>query len=79
MSRLPTSPTEPAHEADVRRVSPLRWLFLLPFLATLSVPFYNAVDPTVLSIPLFYWYQLLWVLLCGAIVGLVYVAEHRAP
>jgi hypothetical protein len=69
--------TEPAHEDDVRRVSPLRWLFLLPFVAVLWVPFYNGVDPTFLSVPLFYWYQLLWVLLCGVIVGIVYAAEHR--
>jgi hypothetical protein len=69
---------EPAHEDDVRRVSWTRWLLLLPFIAVLWVPFYNGVDPVVLDIPLFYWYQLLWVLLCAVVIGIVYIAENKA-
>ena len=68
--------TEPAHEDDVARVSPARWLLVLPFIAVLYVPFYNGVNPTILSVPLFYWYQLLWVLLCAVVIGIVYIAEN---
>ncbi|WP_343033243.1 DUF3311 domain-containing protein [Aureimonas leprariae] len=69
--------TEAAHEDDVRRVSKLRWLLLLPFAAMMWVPSYDSIEPSIASIPLFYWYQLLWVVLCGAIIGIVYLAEHR--
>ena len=77
MAAGPTHLTETAHEDDVRRVSPLRWLFLLPFVAMMWVPSYDTIEPTVFAVPMFYWYQLLWVLLCGIIIGIVYLAEHR--
>ena len=37
---------------------PLNWLLLLPLLATLIPPIYNRVEPELLGIPFFYWYQL---------------------
>ncbi|MGA2551052.1 MAG: DUF3311 domain-containing protein [Burkholderiaceae bacterium] len=49
------------------------WLLILPYLATLWVPFYNSVEPTWFGFPFFYWYQLLWVLICSAVIGVVYV------
>ena len=52
-----------------------RWLLVLPFIAVLWVPFYNSVEPTLIGIPFFYWYQLLWVLISSVIVAIVYVAE----
>jgi hypothetical protein len=52
-----------------------RLLLVLPFLGILSVPFYNSVEPTLLSVPFFYWYQMLWILLCAAAVTIVYVVE----
>jgi hypothetical protein len=58
------------------RASWVRLLLLIPFVAVLWVPFYNSVQPTLFDIPFFYWYQLLWVLLCAVIVGIVYRAEH---
>jgi hypothetical protein len=36
-------------------------LFLIPMAATLIPPIYNTKDPTVIGIPFFYWYLLLWV------------------
>ncbi len=74
---MPHDLTEPAREDDVHRVSPLRWLLILPFIGVLWVPFYNGVEPTLWSVPFFYWYQLLWVLLCGGIIGIVFVVEGR--
>ena len=54
----------------------VRILLLIPFVAMLWVPSYNSVEPTWAGIPFFYWYQLLWILLCAAVVGIVYKAEH---
>lgn len=55
----------------------IRVLFVLPFIATLYVPFYNSAGPAVLGFPFFYWYQLLWVVISAGIAGLVYMVEHR--
>ncbi len=52
-----------------------RLLLALPFIGTLSVPFYNSVEPTLFEVPFFYWYQMLWILLCAAIVSIVYLVE----
>ncbi len=52
-----------------------RILFLLPLLAVVAVPFYNSVEPTLFEVPFFYWYQMLWIVLCAAIISIVYVLE----
>jgi hypothetical protein len=49
------------------------WLLLLPFVATLWVPFYNRIDPQLAGFPFFYWYQLLVVIGSAAITALVYI------
>jgi len=36
-------------------------LLLIPCLAALAVPFYNAVEPTLFGFPFFYWFNLLLV------------------
>jgi hypothetical protein len=54
-----------------------RVLLIIPFVAVLWVPFYNRTEPTLWGFPFFYWYQLLWVILSGLIIGLVYLFEHR--
>jgi hypothetical protein len=69
-------PTEPVH-APEHKASGIRWLLIVPFIAVLWVPFYNGVEPTLWSVPLFYWYQLLWVLLCAVVIGIVYAVEHK--
>jgi hypothetical protein len=50
------------------------WLLLLalPYLAMLWVPSYNAVEPSWMGFPFFYWYQLLWVVLCSALAAVVF-------
>ena len=68
--------TEPARHDDASRTSQTRWLLINPFVAVLWVPLYNGIEPTLWSVPLFYWYQLLWVLLCTVIVAIVYRAER---
>ena len=55
-------------------------LFLAQFVAVLWPPFYNRVDPTLIGIPFFYWYQLLWIILGAILTATVYfVTEGGAP
>jgi hypothetical protein len=43
-----------------RRGESMKYLLLLaPCVLALLTPLYNAVDPTVIGVPLFYWFQLL--------------------
>jgi hypothetical protein len=51
-------------------------LLLLPFAAMLWVGSYNQIEPTLWGFPFFYWYQLLWVVLCAIVVGIVFVATR---
>jgi len=51
-------------------------LLLLPFIATLWVPFYNSIEPSWAGIPFFYWYQFLWILLGAIITAVVYFATE---
>jgi len=53
----------------------IRILLLLPFLGVLWVPFYNSVEPTFFSVPFFYWYQMLWIIICAVVVWIVYRAD----
>jgi polyferredoxin len=58
-----------------------RWhwylLLILPFVGTLWVPIYNAVEPRALGIPFFYWYQFLWILISAALTAVVYFATRE--
>ncbi len=54
----------------------VRVLLLLPFLGVFAVPFYNSVEPTLFAVPFFYWYQFLWIVICAAVVSIVYWVEH---
>jgi len=53
------------------------WLLLLliPFVATLIPQFYNTTTPDFAGIPFFYWYQLLWIILTGVLMGIVYALK----
>lgn len=54
------------------RLSWVYWLLIIPFVASLWVPFYNSIEPTWQGIPYFYWYQLLWIILGAVITAFVY-------
>ena len=49
-----------------------RWLFLIPFIAMLWIPFYASGTPVVGGFPFFYWYMLLWVVLTGVLSLILY-------
>lgn len=68
-------------DTDRRPPSPNRltfWhlLLLIPYVAVLWVPFYNAVEPRVFGFPFFYLYQLAWVVISSVITGIVYLATR---
>ena len=53
-------------------------LFLIPFIGTLIPSFYSKVTPTLLGLPYFYWYLILWIIITGVIGGIVYfLSESR--
>jgi TRAP-type C4-dicarboxylate transport system permease small subunit len=58
------------------RASPLRILFLLIFIATLAVPFFNRTMPA-LGFPFFYWYQIVCVPIASLLIFLVFRAEDK--
>jgi hypothetical protein len=59
------------------RASFWRVLLLLPVVAVLAVGCFNRTGPSLWGFPFFYWYQMLWVILCSAIAGFVFFAEGR--
>lgn len=48
------------------------WLLLIPFIATLWVPFYNSRDPEFAGFPFFYWYLFLWIIISSVLTATVY-------
>jgi uncharacterized protein DUF3311 len=62
--------SQPAGGKSTRRWPLL--LLIIPFIATLYLPFYNTTEPSVLGLPFFYFYLLLWVPISALLTGLVY-------
>ena len=58
--------------------SPWNWLLLVPIVVPLLVPLFNAVDPTFLGWPRFYWLQPAYVVLGVATTALVYRMTRRS-
>lgn len=50
---------------------------MLPFVGTLIPPIYNRAEPALFGLPFFYWYQLLWVVITTALLGIVVIATRR--
>jgi hypothetical protein len=50
---------------------------LIPFIAMLWVPSYNAAEPSWQGIPFFYWYQFLWILISAVLTAIVYFATRE--
>ncbi|WP_411141083.1 DUF3311 domain-containing protein [Streptomyces sp. x-80] len=77
---------EPAESPDTGPVvTPTRVVaavcLIAPFVAMLWVSSYAKVEPTLIGVPFFYWYQMLWVLISTALTLLAYrlvLREQRA-
>ena len=52
-------------------------LLALPIAALLWVPSYARKDPELWGFPFFYWYQMLWVIVCGFCTGAAYLIVQR--
>ena len=42
-------------------------LILIPFFFLFDVPFYNVVNPEWGGVPFFWWYQMVWLVICGVL------------
>ncbi len=64
----------PETEQPSKRRHSKWWLLplLLPYLALCFPQVYAWPTPALFGFPFFYWYQLAWVILASAIMGLVY-------
>ena len=49
-------------------------LFIIQIAVALWPPLYNRVEPTLIGIPFFYWFQLLWVIVSAVFTAVVYFA-----
>jgi len=49
-------------------------LLVVPFVATLWVPFYNSLEPRVFGVPFFYAYQFAWIAISVVLTAVVYFA-----
>ena len=49
-------------------------LFVIQFAVALRPPLYNKIEPTLMGIPFFYWFQLLWVIVSAVFTAVVYFA-----
>lgn len=65
-------PITPRPRATLWRV-----LLIIPVLAVLWVPAFNRTGPALWGFPFFYWYQMLWVILCSLVAGVVFLIEDR--
>lgn len=58
-------------------------LLAAPFVAYLSIPSYNRIEPRLGGFPFFYWWQLMWVVLTGVFIWVAFlltrVARTAAP
>jgi len=61
-----------------RKIEASWWylLFLVQVAVILWPPLYNKVEPTLLGLPFFYWFQLLWVIVSAVFTGVVYWATR---
>ncbi|MEW1658434.1 MULTISPECIES: DUF3311 domain-containing protein [unclassified Streptomyces] len=50
---------------------------LAPFVAMLWVSSYARIEPTLIGIPFFYWYQMAWVLISTALTSVAYKLVQR--
>lgn len=63
-------------EPDQRRRS-LYWLLVIPTVAPLAVPLYNRMEPQLLGVPFFFWYQLACAVLATVVISIVYLGVRR--
>ena len=73
---------EPARSPDSPPVvTPARVIaavcLIVPFVAMLWVGSYSRIEPTLLGMPFFYWYQMAWVLVSTCLTMIAYTLVRR--
>ena len=65
----------------MKRTTLWHLLLVVPFIATLWVPFYNSLEPRIFGIPYFYSYQFAWIPISVVLTVIVYFATRtrKAP
>ncbi len=53
-------------------------LMIIPFFAYIVLPLYDKVDPKLVGVPFFYWYQTLWLALSAILFGVAAFLISRA-
>jgi hypothetical protein len=66
-----------AHNDSSPQSNKSLWLLVIPVLALIFPTLYNRETPTLFGFPFFYWYQLAWVFLATAVLGLVYMLRKN--
>jgi hypothetical protein len=54
-------------------------LFVVQFAVVLWPPLYNKAEPTLIGIPFFYWFQLLWVIVSAVFTAVIYWMVRDKP
>jgi hypothetical protein len=76
MSSAPTgSPGRAPVVTPTRVVAGL--CLIAPFVGMLWVGSYSRLTPTLIGIPFFYWYQMLWVLISSCLTFIAYTLVRR--
>ena len=60
-----------------RKFHPIYLFLVLPYIALHWVPFYKRIEPKLMGIPFFYWFQMVWIFLEVACLYPVYRHEER--
>ena len=55
-----------------RRFHPVYLFLLIPYAAWVWVPFYNRIEPSLLGVPFFYWWQIFGIFLTAVCILPVY-------
>jgi hypothetical protein len=78
-NRLDPPPEGPMAGSRKKRQEWSWWylLLLVQFIAVLWPPFYNRVEPALIGLPFFYWYQLAWVVIGAVLTAIVHFATDE--
>ena len=80
MSAPPETP-ETAQESRPPAITPIRVVIglclFVPFVALLWVSSYSRTEPTLIGLPFFYWYQMLWDFISAVLTMVAYKLVKR--
>jgi Na+/melibiose symporter-like transporter len=69
MSHRSSAATDPRAQLTPTKIA-VSVILLVAIIVPLLVSTYDRRDPQLWGFPFFYWYQLIWVFICAALVGL---------